>query len=301
MTAPFAHISEVVDVVRDGLHDWAKRMIEQAGVRCSVVGSIPDKGGPALVLLPYQMVLESQHTVPSVQLMPSMDKARREPIPKAWRTIGSSMTDVLIETFPAKPRKGPGVGPLNPAPPLDALPAPVAAWYRAHAKDWVVDNGAPAGRLPAISWRQPYSIAVRFAAIVVDPDRKDTVIDATRLKALAIVGAGVRLERFFEVEVPPLPASEELVALMTAFGQVDAEGAAPLAEAIAEVTAKGRLAVGLTPHNELTDADLALVCMALKQPMQPSVVFSLRISLGAGPELGAGAMPHISSVDGAER
>lgn len=300
MTA-FGHVNEVIGAVNDGLRDWATALMTEGGVGCGVTGHIPSKGKPTLALLPYQMVLESQHTVPTLQLMPQPTSgATRETIPAAWRTIGQSMTGVLLESFPERAKGRPGVGPIDPMPPLASLPPPIAAWYKAHKKDWVLNTKEPRARLPSISWRQPFGYTVRYAAIVVDPSGQSTEIDSVRLRALGVFAAGVRLQRFFTVTMPPLPTTKPLEELIAAFGKVKGEAAEPIAEALKSALSNKTLAVGVTPHNELSDADLALVCMALKQPMQPAMVFSVRLSLGSGPELGAGAMPHLESVEKGE-
>lgn len=296
MTA-FTHVQRVTGAVHDGLHAWVRALMADAGVPCDVAGAVPTDGGPTLALMPYQMVLESQHTVPSVPYVPHPPDSKRDAIPAAWRTIGVAMTDVLLESFPARAKGRPGLGPLDPAPLLGSLPDPIAAWYRTHREDWLVGGTPERGRLPAVAWRQPFAFAVRYVAVVVDPDTTPGG-DATRLQALAVLAAGIRLSRFFRVRMPPVPASESLLELVRAFSEVDTEAAAPIADALAAATSERELAVGLTPHNELTDADLALVCMSLKQPMQPAIVFSLRLSLGEGPELGAGALPHLASVEG---
>ena len=56
-------------------------------------------------------------------------------------------------------------------------------------------------------------------------------------------------------------------------------------------------AVGVYPHHELSDMDLALVMQALQLPMQPAVVFALRLALGGGPYLETGASPHVAPVE----
>ena len=39
------------------------------------------------------------------------------------------------------------------------------------------------------------------------------------------------------------------------------------------------------------------ITLTVQQPMQPTVVFSVRVPLGAGPSLSPGATPHLASVE----
>jgi hypothetical protein len=280
------------------MHAWAAALMKEAGLDVAVSGSVPTKGRTTLVLLPYQTVLESQATVPSIALVPLSQDGARETVPPAWRAIARGMTDTLLATFPQRQAKGPGIGPIDPCPPLAALPASIAAWYRANAEGWMVDRGTPSGRLPSVAWRLPFAFAVRYAAMVVDPEGSDPDIDLVRLRALAVIGAGVRIDRFVRVRIPAESVPPELEALVRAFGAVDVPEAAPILEALDSALAERELAVGLTPHQELSDADIAHVTLALGQPMQATLVFSMRLALGAGPELGPGGLPHLGSVTG---
>jgi hypothetical protein len=152
-----------------------------------------------------------------------------------------------------------------------------------------------------IEWQNAFSLAVRFVSIVPSSAKPMADLDGLQLRALALVAAGVRLGRHFQVEEPPFATKGPLLDLMTAFAKVEHADAAELAEAVAAISRPRDLTVGLAPHHDLSDQDLALMMRAMDLPMQPAIVFSMRVALGAGPELNYGALPHIGSVEGAGR
>jgi len=295
MSNVYAHIDATMLAVHECLLAWGKGLLDQAGNPLPVCGSVPEVGaGAHLVLLPYQSVLESQAGVPFLPLVPMNKGAGRESIPGPWRMLAQGMTQVLVDDFPKRAAKGPGLGPLDPAPPLDGMPKPIADWYRAQGEPW---SAKGRGRLPQISWRQPFSLVIRYAAMVIDPAGESTDIGAQRLRALGVLAGGIRIERYFRATVPPSPVSAELSGLIEAFAAAAPEEiAADMEEAVRLAHEDNETAVGLTPHHDLTDIDAATVMRALRQPMQPAVVFAIRMALGAGPELIGGAIPHLASV-----
>ncbi|MCA9566786.1 MAG: hypothetical protein KC656_03050 [Myxococcales bacterium] len=297
MTTPYKHTAEVTERVRGAMITWVEGLLAAAELTLPVTGALPsDRDHGALVLLPYQMIMESQAGVPQVPLMPVSGDGRRDAIPGPWRALARGMTDVLVEQFPQRTKGAPGLGPLDPCPPLDGLPAPIAAWYRANPA-FQAEGGR--GRLPQISWRQPFSLVIRYAAMVVDPDPAS---DLLRLQALAVLAAGIRQERFFQTQVPPVPQTPDLAGLVDAMAEAaPGEAGETMRAAAVASRSENTLAVGLFPHHDLTDNDLALVMQALQVPMQPALVFGARLSLGAGPVLLEGAVPHLASVEGARR
>lgn len=297
---PYLHVDDVMRAVRQGLHDWVGDLMGKAGLEGFVSGVLPDpsqgaEGGPHLVVLPYQSVLESQAGVPTMTLVPIGKDAKRDSLPKPWQIIAHGMTSVLVEQFPQRGKKAPGLGPLHPSPLISELPGPIARWYHDNP-DWTVGGGERA-KLPQISWRHPFSMVVRFASVGVDTRGETPNLDEFRLRALAVLAAGIRIERFYPVELPPFPVTPELESLIESFA-----AAAPgeLGERMREAVEAQRLpmqtAIGLTPHHELSDNDIALMMEALRQPMQPCLVFAVRMALGGGPELIPGAMPHLPPV-----
>lgn len=295
---PLAHIATVTEAVRTSMLEWVEGLMASAGLEVPVSGGLQkDSATSTLVLLPYQMVMESQAGVPEVPLMPMTGDGRHSgAIPAPWRALAKGMTQVLVDQYPKRAKKGPGLGPLDPCPRIDELPGPLKTWYEAH-EDWHVQGGR--GLLPQISWRQPFSLVIRYTAMVLDDNPGS---DLMRLQALAVLAGGIRQQRYFETEVPPGPQETVLADLVDAFA---ASAPEPLGAELAEAAEASRsaypLAVGLFPHNDLTDNDLALVMQALRVPMQPALVFGARLSLGAGPVLLTGAMPHLSPVEGARR
>lgn len=290
------HIRQILDQTRLGLQEWMAHLIVEAGEELPVAGVIPSQPRPpTLVVLPYQIVLESQSTVPTLSLVPAGEKDK-DTIPPAWQRLARGMTTYLMDHYPRRAPRGQSVGPLDPAPQLDQLRGELAAWYRAHGRSWMI--GEDRGKLPSVQWRQPFSFVVRFATFVVDTSGENPELDRLQLVALALVAAGIRHRRHFEVLTPPEPIPEELRLLCEAMGRSAAPelGAQILAD-LEAVQRPLRTAVGVYPHHELSDRDLATVMQALRQPMQPAVVFALRLSLGAGPLLEPGATPHIRSVE----
>lgn len=301
ISSTLPQVSRTIEVVRSGLHGWMAQILRDGGVDLPITGTLTSANAPTLVLLPYQMVLESTPTNPSGPIMPVTQENPKDSVPPAWRRAGLLITRILVDTFPARPTKGPGIGPVDPIPPLSALPKPVAAWYKKAGPDWIVERDVPCARLPMIEWQHPFSLAIRFVALVPAGAKPTIDLDGVQLRALALVAAGVRLGRHFRVEEPAFVASGPLLDLMTAFSKVDHPAAAELAEVVAAAAAPRDLTVGLAPHHDLSDQDLALMMRAMELPMQPAVVFSLRVALGAGPELSFGALPHLNSVEGAGR
>jgi hypothetical protein len=298
----YTDVREVIEATRDALHAWAGGLLRDAGAPLPVSGSATaPRSGPTLVILPYQTVLESQATTPIVAIVPSFQDGERSSIPEPWRTASRTMTHLLVEHYPKREARGPGIGTLDPLPLLKELPKPLAAWYEAQGAPWVVDRGGkPAGRLPFVGWRHPFSLAVRFAVFVLDGPEPAADLDRVTLGALGVIAAGIRLERFVRVEAPAVACPPPLADLVRAFSALDADAARQLREAFEGAGARP-LAVGLTPHHELTDSDLAAIARTLGGPIQPALVFSLRVALGAGPDLAAGALPHIGAVGMVER
>jgi hypothetical protein len=298
----YGDVREVLEVTRDALHAWAAGLLAGAGIPLPVAGSpAAPRKGPTLVLLPYQTVLESQAATPVVPLVPSLQDGERNAVPEPWRTASRAMTQLLVESFPKRDQRAPGLGTLDPLPYLKELPKPVAAWYRARGEPWVVDRGGkPAGRLPFVGWRHPFSLAVRCAAFVLDGPDSSADHDRVTLGALGVIAAGVRFERFLRVDAPALPCEPALIELVRAFGAIGGDTAAELAAAF-DGAGRRQLAVGLTPHNEIDDGDLAAIARTLDGPIQPAIVFSMRLALGAGPELGPGALPHLAPISTVER
>lgn len=301
MSSTLPHISRTIELVRSGLHSWMAEKLREGNVDLSVTGSVTGATSPTLVLLPYQIVLESTPTNPSTPLMPVNQENPKDSLPPVWRRAGLLMTHILVDTFPARPAKGPGIGPVDPLPPLASLPKPIAAWYKAAGEDWLVERNGTCARLPMIEWQHAFSLAIRFAAIVPSGSKPTLDLDSVQLRALALVAAAVRLGRHFRVDEPPFVQPGLLLDLMKAFSKVDHADAEELKEAVAILSAPRELTVGLAPHHDLSDQDLALMMRAMELPMQPAIVFSLRVALGAGPALGHGAIPHLASVEGVRR
>lgn len=294
--SPYAHVRQIMGRMRGGLHAWAAGLMEQAGIDLGVGGELPEPGaGPSLVLLPYQVVMESKAAIPRLSLVPTSQDLERESLPRPWMTVARGMTQTMLEHFPTRPVRGPGLGPLHPAPPLSQLPPTIRAWYEAHP-EFLISGDHAAGRLPSVMWRQPFALAVRFAALVVDRDGRTPALDQLRLEALGVLAAGIRIDRYVLIEVPNVPIEPALVDLIDAFAGVGGEGSDAILKGWEDARADNQLAVGMTPHHELSDDDLARVASALGIPMQAALVFAIRLSLGAGPELGAGALPHLGSV-----
>lgn len=293
MSNTYAHVDAVISAVRTGLLEWTSGLIAASGTPVEIAGGIPGEGGPTLVLLPYQIMPESQPGTPTITLMPLSPNANRDALPGPWRTLAHGMTTVLVEQFPKRERSAPGIGPIHPNPPIDQLPAPIRAWYEANPTWHQGGNGS----LPQINWRQPFSLVLRFGALVVDPSEESEHLHDLRLRALAVFAAGIRIERYFGVALPPAPVPDDLRTLLLAFAESAPEPLrTEMLEATEGVLQPGDTAIGLTPHHELTDEEIALVMGTLELPMQPVVVFAIRLALGAGPVLATGALPHLGSV-----
>lgn len=291
------HIARTVGETRDELLVWVRSLLDEAGVDLPVTGVLPTDGRPALFMMPYQTVLESQSTVPMSPLVPSGSAGPPAGVTPDWVSVAHAMTRFLVEHYPKRARKAPGLGPLDAQPKLELLPKAMGDWYRAQDAEWGSDQR---GILPSVAWRQGFSFVVRYAAIVTAEDATDG--DRKRLQALAVLASGVRQRRFFELGVAPPPCSSQLLSLIEAMrDSCDGELSAALAAGAASIVASRRSAVGVYPHHELTDADLAFVLRTLHQPMQPAVVFALRLSLGAGPVLEPGALPALPPIEMGKR
>lgn len=292
MTSTYQHVASVTGAMRNALHEWTRDILEQSGLELPVAGSILEGDDPALVLLAYQVIMESTPGIPQVPVMPMTGDGRRDSIPQAWKVMAKGMTEVLLDKFPKRERKAAGIGPLEPCPTLAELPKPLQDWYAANDAFRVDEQH---GRLPQISWRQPFSLVVRFAGMVQGAKHP---ADLLQLQALSVLAAGIRQERYFSCPLPPAAHSAQLDALIDAFAaSADEPLRSEMQAAAVASRSPGTLAVGVFPHHDLTDQDLALVMQALRLPMQPAVVFGARLSLGGGPELLTGAMPHLGSVE----
>ncbi len=295
---PYAQIRGTVSAARDGLFALVRRGFADAGLDLRVSGDSGDEG--ALLLLAYQTVLESNASSTVIPLVPQSGDAAGNGVPDPWRRVSRLVSQLLLEVYPKRETRSPGLGPLDPLPPLAALPPPLRDWYDARSERWVVPvGGRPHGRLPFLGWRQPFPLAVRFAAMVpraVGPDA-----DRGRLEALGVVAAVVRLGRSFEFDAPPYPAEPDLLALAKAFSAIGGPAGDELAELLPALTAPRLTSTGLTAHHELSDADLAEIARTLGVPIRPAIVFSVRLALGGGVELSTGALPHLGGVTAGDR
>lgn len=296
MTPVLPQVGRTVDAVRAGLHAWLGEVCAAAGAPLAVVGAVPVSGGATLVALPYQILLESNASANTTTLVPVLQEPPNDSVPALWRRAGVAATRIIVEAFPGRPAAVAAQGPLDPAPALARLPEPVAAWYRRQGSPWTVSrDGEPSAVLPTVEWHSPIALAIRFAllvpAVTPAPDH-----DAVQLRALAACAAAVRLDRHFPMREESALAPGPLRDLLAALAAVDHPEAPGLREAVTSLTQPRELAVGVAPHQDLTDHDLALVMQALRQPMQPTVVFSVRVGLGAGPVLVPGTMPSVGAV-----
>jgi hypothetical protein len=297
MTPVLPQVGRTVDAVRQGLHRWLGEVCAAAGAPLPVSGAVPASGGPTLVALPYQILLESNASASTLPLVPVLHEPANDGVPALWRRMGIAATRIVVESYPSRAASGPAPIALDPAPEVARLPGPVAAWYRRQGAPWVTTGaGEPLAVLPTVEWHSPIALAIRFALLVPAVDARPDH-DAVQLRALAACAAAVRLDRHFpireETALPPGPLRE----LLEALSAVDHAEAPTLREAVTSLTRPRELAVGVAPHQDLNDHDLALVMQALRQPMQPTVVFSVRVGLGAGPVLVPGVTPSVPSVE----
>jgi len=112
------------------------------------------------------------------------------------------------------------------------------------------------------------------------------------LPGLSVIATGLHLERYVEVDLPPIACDPAVFEIARAMGESDGGAHQQVIEAaIEDLTTKDRVVVQVIPVHDLTNMDFANLMQALQRPLQPSLNLAIRLPLGAFPILTPAVAP----------
>lgn len=305
----YAHTAKVTNLVHDELIAWVGGLLKDAGLESvDVWGRFPPEGTVRshLVLFPYRVGPEPKNleNARGASIMTheafASDKVGKVPLP--WRNLGHHLLDAINLLFPETGQLDTPARPsVMPYPLVDELPEPLRAWYAKQPLDnenpfLVREDGETYARPPALRWRPGLSLWAHYIAVAGDAGRgvSDRTSDAPPLSlgALSVLSVGIQIQRQINVQLPPMPFSDELrgylEAVRDALGVVKSDEAAVLHQNMVDaLTALDRVAVyqfGVIPVHDLSMHEFALLTQALQRPLQAVLNFRLQFNLGDVPE-----------------
>lgn len=304
----YRHVAITTREYHEGLMRWARKLLGDAGLEnLEVYGQIPARGltSSHLVFFPYRVGPEPkvQENAPGSSLMrPRVPLGEGHPfVPDVWIALGAALATAVEATFP-DPRPANGAIPRDsdPYPRVEALPAPLRAWYEAapeaNGEPWALPSAqGPRARPPSLTWKQGLTAAARYIVLAHEPGRgteeRTSANAPLALSALNVVLSAVQLERNVDLLVPPIPVPDGLAELATALADAralagDADGAERLRSALAAVQAPTRTQVTLVLIQDLNNREIIALMQALQRPLQTSLNLQVRYTLGSGPSFG---------------
>lgn len=304
----YQHVKTVVSEVHDGLLAWCRRVLREAGLETiEVYGQFPPEGATSsyVVLFPYRLgpapkLVETSNGI-SLMSPPRALPDKGTAVPTSWIRLGRTMAIIIDEQFPKVGKPGTRSYRPDPAPLLSELPKPAADWYKAQdrtAEDpWIADSpDGVRGRLPSLWWRPGFMLTGHYMAVANDGGRGTA--DRTSLQAplalpgLSVIATGLHLERYVEVDLPPIACDPAVFEIARAMGESDGGAHQQVIEAaIEDLTTKDRVVVQVIPVHDLTNMDFANLMQALQRPLQPSLNLAIRLPLGAFPILTPAVAP----------
>jgi hypothetical protein len=305
----YAHTAKITNLVHDELIGWVGGLLKDAGLESvDVWGRFPPEGTVRshLVLFPYRVGPEPKNleNARGASIMTheafASDKVGKVPVP--WRNLGHHLLDSINLLFPeAGYLDTPARPAVMPYPRVDDLPEPLREWYAKQPSDvenpFVVrEDGEAYARPPSLRWKPGLSLWAHYIAVAGDAGRgvSDRTSDAPPLSlgALSVLSVGIQLQRLINVELPPMPFSDDLrrylEVVRDALGQIKTAEAEILHQSMVEaLLALDRVATyqfGVIPVHDLSMHEFALLTQALQRPLQAVLNFRLQFSLGDVPE-----------------
>ena len=302
---PYAHVSELTRTVHDALIGWARVLLQKAELETvEVYGQFPPEGTVSshMVLFPYwvgpQPKLVEQGSPISLFRPPKVGDGKVSFVPVGWRRLGEVLNDE-VETWFSMP------GPLTgvkfkhfPHPTLEKLPKAEVAWYRAQEKardekeemrPWVIErDGKKYAPPPALMWKPGIQMVIRYIAVASDPGRGTSQYSSTgaplSLPALSVLATGVHIERRVKMQVNPPPMPEDLKRFIKAvLASTKGDAKKRLQEVSDLLQTPEEIGIAISPVDDLTNQEFALLMQALQRPLQAALNFQMRVVLGARP------------------
>lgn len=281
------HIADVSRAAQLALQAWSRRIAGEAGVPLAAA-----PGGARIGVYPLRAgVLGRSGDAQGLPLMVPPELTRDPPagVGADWLMLAKALQAALDVYFPrADARPGPPSRP-RPAPPLDQLPKPLAAWYRARAGGaeewtWTLDRVEMA-RVPALTWRAP--VNVRLGWLLAFEGLGD---DA--LPLAAAVAAALAFDNSFEVRVPPIAYDAELPAFLEALAQCStAELAEPLRACAGRLDACPPTILSVGPGSDLSVSQINQLAVAGGRAEVPHLHVTIGLSAGAVARFVPSAVP----------
>lgn len=278
--SPSRQIASTTRLIHDAFVLWARDLLQEAGLdSVEVYGQFPPEGTVAhhVVLFPYALGPDPKllQTAPGAALAGLANRLGEEQdrVPEAWLAAA-----VELE------RVGRLLGGGEPTVPLRSLPPALADWYREAPRAeerWVSGEGETCrARLPLLWWRPGLILGVRYVAIAADVGRGGFERTSTgapmSLPALSVLAGGLHHRRTVQVSVPPTPVPEGLRSWAEA---VPAHLRGALAERIDALSQERQVEVALSPAQDLSIQEFALMMQALQRTLQAALNVQLRYRL----------------------
>ncbi len=304
----YQHVKTVVSEVHDGLLAWCRRVLREAGLETiEVYGQFPPDGATSsyVVLFPYRLgpapkLVETSNGL-SLMSPPKSIPDKGTAIPTSWIIMGRTMAQVIDEHFPKTGKPGTRSYRPDPAPLLSAMPDPVRAWYEkqdpTESDPWISEGpNGPRGRLPSLWWRPGFMLTGHYMAVANDGGRgtadRTTLQAPLALPGLSVIAAGLHLERYVTVTLPPIACDPAVFEIAQALADcAGGEHKAAIEAAIEDLTTKDEVVIQVIPVHDLTNMDFANLMQALQRPLQPSLNLAIRLPLGAFPVLSPAVAP----------
>lgn len=294
---PLADAAALVQGAHEALLVWTRDALDAAGLSDLpvVAGADPDRESPCLAVVPTQVGPwpKTVETAPNINLL-GLGADETGAVPEHWRRFGRALTQGVERCWPMIETGGRSR--FHPNPPLDALPAPLAAWYRARPEDggWVLRaDGRVCARLPGLSWRPALTLRVNYLFIVLRAGREDV---GRGLAALGALSLRLSLSRVLRLRQGPPATDPALGALAEALAA--SIGASPTDDLVSQLALlRGQVdhLLGLLPGASPSGEDLYELMRSLRLPLQPALPVALHLPLGAGPELNPGTAPSVAT------
>jgi hypothetical protein len=309
------HISTVSALVHEGLENWARGLLRDAGIETTeVYGTFPPEGTIAshIVLFPYRVgpaeaQISSATQIESLLGSRARNLAREGGIPSVWLDVGSAITEMVSEHFPRRGKNARDRTIPHPNPPVSELPDGIRQWYEKQKDDgtenaWVtVRDGQANARLPSLAWEPPVTIRMQYLVVVGEGARgtadRSGVTAPIAVQTLSVLAAGLQMRRQLTLQIPPAPFDRDIIPFIKGVASVlGGDVAASLKEGVQSLNRKAIVTVTLLPGSNLTNADFTGLMQAMQRPLQPTLHLGVQMALGGAPIFAPGinaeVVPH---------
>ena len=302
----YAHAAELTRTVHDALVGWARDLLKQADLETvEVYGQFPPEGTTAshMVLFPYWVgplpkMVEQGREVSLMNPPEQLGDGKISFIPTGYQQLGRSLANFTRSQFPdmmpmvgSQQRKG------SPFPLFKDMPKSLQKWYKDHDGEevsWISEwDGKSHALPPALQWAPGIHVVVRYIAIASDPGRGTSQYSSTgaplALPALSVLAMAVHLERRLMLTVKPPPLPDDLTTYVEAvIAARKGKEKKELKELLSLLETPEEIGIAITPVDDLSNQEFALLMQALQRPLQAALNFQMRVVLGARAEFEPG-------------